>query len=133
MKQLFCLVHAQARHGAIETIRTAPDGYIVTIKEPTRTLEQNSMIHPVIANLARVLRRKTDKESLRQLRYLLLEQWTYETGRKPTFERSYDGMRWVCINKGTSDLEKSDCTEFIEWLLFQESQVTQSQMEPLHA
>ncbi len=130
-KQLFRLAHPIARQRAIEAIRTAPDGHVVTLKAPTRSLEQNSMIHPVILNLAKILQRKTDQESLRQLRYLLLEQWTHETGRKPMFERSYDGARWVCINKGTSDLEKSDCTEFIEWLLFQEHQLTNNKLETL--
>ena len=76
------------------------------------------------ATLAKALGRPTDVESLRQLRYLLLEQWRHETGRPPMFQRSYDGMRWVCVDKGTSDLDKPDCSEFIEFLLAQEAEVT---------
>lgn len=97
----------------------------LTLADAKRTLPQNRHIHPVIAKLARALNRPTDVESLRKLRYLLLEQWRHETGRAPIFERSFDGMRWVSVDKGTSDLDKPDCTEFIEWLLAQEATVYQ--------
>jgi hypothetical protein len=32
-----------------------------------------------------------------------------------------DGLRWVNVDTGTSDLDKPDCSEFIEWMLSQES------------
>jgi hypothetical protein len=93
----------------------------LTLREAKRTLPQNSLIHPCVISIAKALGRPTDAESLRKLRYLLLEQWRHETGRSPMFERSYDGMRWVCVDKGTSDLDKPDCSEFIEFLLAQEA------------
>ena len=123
-KRLFVLSHAEARRRAMAAVADAPEGYAVTVQPPRRTLDQNSLIHPAIATLAKALGRPTDVESLRQLRYLLLEQWRHETGRPPMFQRSYDGMRWVCVDKGTSDLDKPDCSEFIEFLLAQEAEVT---------
>ena len=89
----------------------------IEIKPEARSLDQNALIHPVVEEIAEALNRPTDKEALRQLRYLLLEQWMHETGRPPMFQRSYDGLRWVAVNKGTSDLDKPDCSEFIEFLL----------------
>jgi hypothetical protein len=74
-----------------------------------------------VARIAKACNRQTDTDSLRKLRYLLLEQWRHETNRSPMFERSYDGMRWVSVDSGTSDLDKPDCTEFIEWLIAQEA------------
>lgn len=41
----FFLVHKQARERAIEAIRTAPDGWRCEIKEPGRSLDQNSLSH----------------------------------------------------------------------------------------
>jgi hypothetical protein len=123
-KRLFILA-GQGRRSAVQWIeREAPEGWRVECKPPKRTLDQNSLIHPTIATIAKALGRATDTESLRQLRYLLLEQWRFETQRRPVYERSYDGMRWVCVDKGTSDLDKPDCSEFIEWLLAQEAEVT---------
>lgn len=120
----FILAHSLARLRASEYIRTeAPEGYVVTVKPPGRTLDQNAAIHPIIASIALLLGRPTDKESLRQLRYLLLEQWMHETDRPPMFQRSFDGARWVSVNKGTSDLDKPDCSEFIDWLAAKQAEI----------
>jgi NinB protein len=123
-KQVFRLAHDQARRRCSEAVAEAPDGHIATIGPPGRTLDQNALIHPVVAKIAQALGRPTDKESLRQLRYLLLEQWMHETQRPPMFQRSFDGQRWVSVNKGTSDLDKPDCRDFIEFLIATESTIT---------
>lgn len=47
-KRVFKLVHAGARHGAIEAVRTAPDGFCVQVSEPTRTLDQNAAQWPIL-------------------------------------------------------------------------------------
>lgn len=103
--------------------RRVEDGQPVrlTLEEQRRTIPQNRHIHPVVTRIAKALKRPTDTESLRRLRYLLLEQWRHETNRAPVFERSFDGMRWVSVDSGTSDLDKPDCTEFIDWLIAQEA------------
>ena len=51
-KRVFKLVHAQARRLAVETVQTAPDGYCVTVSEPTRSLEQNAAQWPYLAGFA---------------------------------------------------------------------------------
>lgn len=103
-------------------------GKPVTIiaKEQKRSLPQNSHVHPLVSEIAKALGRPTDTESLRRLRYLLLEQWRHETNRNPAFERSIDGMRWVSVDKGTSDLDRPDCSEFIDWLIAQSAQLEQA-------
>jgi hypothetical protein len=95
----------------------------ITAKEVKRSLPQNAHIHPVVGRIAKMLERPTDTESLRRLRRLLLEQWCNDTGRQPEYERSIDGERWVSVDKGTSDLDKPDCTEFIDWLLATEAEL----------
>lgn len=47
-KRVFKLVHAQARRGALEAVETAPDGYCVTVSEPTRSLDQNAAMWPIL-------------------------------------------------------------------------------------
>lgn len=105
--------------------RRVEDGKPVrlTLEEQRRTIPQNSHIHPCVTRIAKALQRPTDAESLRRLRYLLLEQWRHDTDRAPVFERSFDGMRWVSVDKGTSDLDKPDCTEFIDWLISEEAKL----------
>ena len=104
------------RAGALAAVANAPDGWRVKVEPPKRTLDQNAAIHFEVRAVAVDAGRRLDEESLRVLRYLLLEQWRNETGRPQMFERSLDGMRFVDVRKGTSELDKPDCSEFIEWL-----------------
>lgn len=52
MKRTFILAHDRARQNAIQFIASAPAGYCVTVAEPTRTLEQNSLLWPLLQKLA---------------------------------------------------------------------------------
>lgn len=52
MKRTFILAHDQARQNAIQFITAAPAGYSVTVGEPTRTLEQNALMWPLLQKLA---------------------------------------------------------------------------------
>ena len=98
-------------------------GQAVTIiaKQAKRTSPQNAHIHPVVGRIAKAVGRATDEESLRVLRRLLVEQWESETQRPPQVVRSWDGLRWVDVSRGTSDLDKPECAEFIDWLLATEA------------
>jgi hypothetical protein len=105
-----------SRPRCIEYIVNAPDGYRVKVDPLKRSLAQNDLIQPIIREIANSAGRPTDRESLRTLRYLLLEAWRNETHRQPIFVRSLDGMRMVNVESGTSELDKVECSEFIEWL-----------------
>lgn len=48
MKQVFILAHDEARRRALEAVKTAPDGFKVTIAEPSRTLDQNAAQWPIL-------------------------------------------------------------------------------------
>ena len=43
-KRVFHLAHVVARSRAMECVAHAPDGYIVTVQEPVRNLEQNALM-----------------------------------------------------------------------------------------
>lgn len=87
-RKLFRLVHARARAGAIEFIRNAPDGYVVEIKEPTRSLAQNARLHAMLGAVSH------QKEWYGQ--YLSSEDW------KRMFCAALEGVRVVPgIEQGT--------------------------------
>lgn len=52
MKRTFILSHSTARVNASEAVREAPQGYCVTIAEPTRSLEQNAAQWPILQEFA---------------------------------------------------------------------------------
>jgi hypothetical protein len=47
------MVHLNARKAACQAVAECPDGYVVTISEPTRTLEQNAKFHAICSDLAK--------------------------------------------------------------------------------
>lgn len=47
-KQHFRLVHGMARQRAIDAVSSAPDGWCVTVAEPTRSLDQNAAMWPLL-------------------------------------------------------------------------------------
>ena len=53
MRHTFHLVHKQARQRALEAIQDAPDGYVVTINEPTRNLEQNAALWAALSDISK--------------------------------------------------------------------------------
>lgn len=49
----FILVHTEARRRAKDAIESAPDGYAVTVRPPTRSFEQNAKFHAICSDIAR--------------------------------------------------------------------------------
>ncbi len=58
-KQKFILSHEVARGRAAEAVKLAPDGYVVTIAPPVRSLDQNSLSHAWYEQLAQELKEDT--------------------------------------------------------------------------
>jgi hypothetical protein len=52
-RQIYRLVHRQARNMAIDAIQNAPDGFYVEIRPSTRTLEQNALFHAICGSIAK--------------------------------------------------------------------------------
>ena len=52
MRKTLILTGEQARNAICALVRQAPDGYAVTIAEPTRNLEQNAKMWAMLADVA---------------------------------------------------------------------------------
>lgn len=46
------LVHQEARRRAVQAVLDAQEGFVVTIKPPTRNLEQNAKLHALLGELS---------------------------------------------------------------------------------
>lgn len=53
MKKVLILSHALARSRAVEAVKTAQDGMVVTISEPTRNSSQSAKFHAICEDLAK--------------------------------------------------------------------------------
>ena len=65
-KQYFVIANESVRQRAMEALVSAPIGYGVAISEPTRTLEQNALMWPLLHDLSKQVNwygnRLTDEE-----------------------------------------------------------------------
>ena len=54
-KRIFRLVHPEARRRAMACVAEAPDGFVVTVQEPTRSTDQNAAQWPILEAFAEQL------------------------------------------------------------------------------
>lgn len=52
-KQIFTIAHDLARQRAIEAVKAAPDGQVITISDKTRNLDQNAKFHAICSDVAK--------------------------------------------------------------------------------
>ena len=51
-RAIFRMVHPTARINAIAAVRAAPEGYVVEVKPPTRSLEQNARLWAMLTDVS---------------------------------------------------------------------------------
>ena len=54
-KRIFRLAHPEARRRAMACVADAPEGYVVTVQEPTRSTDQNAAQWPILEAFAEQL------------------------------------------------------------------------------
>lgn len=93
MKQSFRLVHDTARRLALEAVQEAPDGWIVVVQEPTRSLEQNAAQWPLLTAFSQQLQWPVNGA----LCWLTPEEWKDILTAAPTYD--LDAIRAECEAK----------------------------------
>lgn len=108
MKQYFRLAHDLARQNAIRAIQNAPEGFIVEVKEPTRSLDQNSLLWPLLTEISEQVNWYGNK--------LTPEEWKDVLSaslRKQKVVPGIDGNFVVCGQR-TSKMSKAEFSELLE-------------------
>lgn len=108
MKQIFRLVHDLARHRAKAAIDAAPDGQIVTIDDPTRTLEQNAALWPLLEEIS--------KQVVWYGENLTEEEWKDVLTAALKKEKVVPGINggFVVLGQRTSKMNKKDFSELLD-------------------
>lgn len=127
MKQTFVMSHDLARQRAIQAVKDAPEGFCVTVAEPTRTLDQNAAQWPYLAGFAAqkqlcvngVMVWATDDD----WKGVLTGCWLGETRMA-----AFDG-KVIMLPQRTSKMGKR---VFSDWMEFLVAMAAQSGVEPIY-
>lgn len=114
MKQTFFMVHDMARQRAIHAVKTAPDGYGVTVSEPTRTLEQNAAQWPILDAIAKHKQLCINGEMV----WATPEDWkdVLTAVHKADMRVAMFKGRMILLGQRTSKFSKSTFSDWLEFL-----------------
>ena len=113
---IFRLVHAIARQRALEAVKNAPDGYIVTVRGPTRNLEQNAALHALLQEIAETRQWAGQRLDVEDWKRLLTAAWMRATGRGIRLVPALDGQGFDALYQRTSTLTKAEMSELIDYI-----------------
>lgn len=115
MKKTFIMAHAVARAHALQAVEDAPEGYVITISEPTRNLEQNAAQWPILQAFADQLQWPVNGS----MEWLTADEWKdiLTAAFKRETVRVAMGLDggMVMLGSRTSKFSKA---QFSEWLDF---------------
>ena len=108
-KATYILAHATARQRAIEAVKTAQDGQVVTISEPTRNTAQNARLWASLNDIATQVvwhGRKLDSESWKHIFTSSL--------KKMDVVPNLEGTGFVALGLSTSKMTKRELSDLLE-------------------
>lgn len=104
------LLSAAHRARALEWLTKAPDGYVMTIAEPTRNNMQNALMWALLADIEEQAEHCGMKFSAEDWKDLLMAQLRKEMRMVPNL----DNNGFVAIGNRTSKLSKTEFSDLIE-------------------
>jgi len=115
--KVFKLVHQQARRGCAQYVLSqAPADYVVTIKEPTRNLEQNALMWVLLEAFSQQLQWPVNGAMVK----LEAEEWKdlLSAAYRQESQRVAMGLSggMVMLGLRTSKMGKREFAEFIEFI-----------------
>lgn len=114
-KQYFILSHDTARQMAIQAVMNAPEGYVVRIEEPKRSLEQNAMLHGQLNDISEQVVWHAQKFSPVVWKRLSTFSYLREINEKPLLIPALDQSGVDLIYEKTSQMGVKMMTGLIEW------------------
>lgn len=115
-KRYFKLAHDQARRLAAEFCMTAPIGWIVKFSEPTRSLEENSLLHALLGEISKKIEWAGKKRDIEVWKRLLVAAWCRVHGESVEILPALDGHGVDIVPARTSKLTKKECADLIEYI-----------------
>lgn len=116
-RRRFVLAHTTARNGAADAVRSAPDGYVVEVRPPKRTLDQNAKFHAICEDMGRQGAMWAGKpRTAKEWKVLLVSGHAVATGEEAEVVTGLEG-ELVSIRESTADMGVRRGSSLIEYAL----------------
>jgi hypothetical protein len=109
VKQTYILAHPTARQRAIDAVRNAADGMVVTVAEPTRNLEQNAALWAILSEVS--------EHVVWHGRKLSPEDWKHiftASLKRMDVVPNLEGTGFVALGLSTSKMSKREFSDLLE-------------------
>lgn len=109
-KAAFTLINDVVRARALQHVRSAPEGYRVTIEEPRRTLDQNAKLWSLLSEFAEQVEHHGRRYSAEAWKAIFL----HALGKETQFVPSLEGDEVIPLGMSSSALGKRDFSDLLE-------------------
>lgn len=108
---------AKQRVWLASLVDTAPEGHYLTIRPPTRSLEQNAKLHALFQDVARSEAKWGGKRrSAEEWKFLLVSAHAEATGRRGEFGVGLEGER-IMLRPSTAAMSVAEMTSLLEYCI----------------
>ena len=114
MKRLYVMPIGRAN--AIKAVQEAHDGQVVTVSDPTRSGEQNNLLHALLTEVAARMEWAGKRHDVETWKRLLVSAWCRAEGKQMEILPALDGHGVDIVPARTSKLSKSECTSLIDYV-----------------
>jgi hypothetical protein len=108
-KAVYILAHPTARQRAVDAVRNAADGMVVTVAEPTRNLEQNAALWAILSEVS--------EHVVWHGRKLSPEDWKHiftASLKRMDVVPNLEGTGFVALGLSTSKMSKREFSDLLE-------------------
>jgi hypothetical protein len=108
-KAVYILAHPTARQRAVDAVRNAADGMVVTVAEPTRNLEQNAALWAILSEVS--------EHVVWHSRKLSPEDWKHiftASLKRMDVVPNLEGTGFVALGLSTSKMSKREFSDLLE-------------------
>lgn len=112
----FVLSHALARENAVKAVREAPEGYVVEIKEPKRSLDQSAKFHAICSDVSRQVEFAGKRRRPEVWKMLFISGHAVATKLGSEMVPGLEG-EWCNLRESTARMSKQRMASLIEYVL----------------
>ena len=108
-------LHGQAdRLYACRAVKDAPDGWVVTVKPPTRNAIQNALLHAALGDIAEQVTWHGQRFDVETWKRLFMAMFLRTRGEAAKLIPALDGKGFDVVQVHTSTLSKPDFSDLCE-------------------